>query len=1141
MGRIRSLLGVISLLLVPGLAGSQPQPTFPSAKECAAKMTVPPGFVVKPFASEPDVVNPIGIDFDHRGRVFVLECLEYPRKAPAGQKGRDRIRIYEDTDGDGIADKVTTFAEGLNLATGIAVGHGGVFVGEPPNLIFLEDTDGDDKADKRTVLLDGWGYQDTHETLNSFIWGPDGWLYGCHGVFTHSRVGKPGTPDRERVPLNAGIWRYHPQTKQFEVFAEGTSNPWGFDFDEHGSGFLTACVIPHLFHMVPGGLYIRQAGQNFNPFAYGQIKEICDHVHYFGATPHSGNKDPRSLDRGGGHAHAGCLIYQGGAYPEEWNGRLFMNNIHGSRINTDILKRNGSTYVGSHGPDFLVANDPNCRVIQLRTGPDGSIYLIDWYDPQICHNTNAAIWDRSHGRIYKVEYKGTPQLKVGDLTKLSNDELVGLLKHQNSWWWRKALLILQERRAKAVAPKLKEIVQKSTDERHSLRAMWALFNVGALDREYAEVAMEHPSAWVRSWAARLSGQEPVGLGGPAFARFQHLAEKDPSPDVRLQVASAVLRLRKQLPDTDVLETLAALMRHGEDARDPVIPLMIWIALEPYVLKDPGAVLNRLARVGEDSALVREAILPRTIRRLSASPDPKHLEHALSFLTTLKSAPAVAAGMDGLLEALRGRRLEAPPAWAGLLKHVQTLPDRRQVFQRMYRVGAHFGDPVTAGIMRGLAEDDRADLATRVEAVQALALARRPESVQPLLRLAVSPAPAELRREVLRALAAFESDDIPSALLAQWAKLPADLRTEAVGLLTGRRGWAAKLLDALEKKTLTRQDLSENDARRMLAFKDAALTKRVEQVWGKLREQTPKQVEQQLAKFRKQFAEMSGDRQAGQAVFEKNCMVCHKLFGKGHEVGPDLTGANRRDLEYLLVNILDPNRVVGRDYYSAVVFDKSGRVHTGLLVEDTPQRVTLKGENAKLTVIPRSEIEEFKVEEKSLMPEGLPDKMSEKEFRDLIAYLQEDPFLTRGQIAGPFKMALDSTSLVEKTAGDPLKAEGVKWKPFQVGLAGHMDMGQLGVLAPPTDSTAYVYFEVHSARDLATTLEVAADEDVKVWLNGKEVLRRPRAMQGDRVEVRLREGVNRLLFKVHNVYGPSWLRARLSDPGRIVKVPQPASP
>ena len=1116
--------------------------TFPSGKECAAKMTVPPGFVVKCFASEPDVVNPIGIDFDHRGRVFVLECLEYPRKAK-GPKGRDRIRIYEDTDGDGVADKVTLFADGLNLATGLAVGHGGVFVGEAPNLIFLEDTDGDERADKRTVLLDGWGYQDTHETLNSFIWGPDGWLYGCHGVFTHSRVGKPGTPDSARVPLNAGIWRYHPKTRQFEVFAEGTSNPWGFDFDEHGSGFLTACVIPHLFHMVPGGLYRRQAGQNFNPYAYGEIKEICDHLHYFGASPHAGNKDARSLDRGGGHAHSGCLIYQGGAYPPEWHGRLFMNNIHGSRINTDTLQRNGSTYVGRHGPDFLVANDPNCRIIQLRTGPDGSVYMIDWYDPQICHNTNAAIWDRSHGRIYKVEYQGTPQPKVRDLAQRSNEELVELLKSKNSWWWRKALLLFQERGDKAAAPQLWAMVEEDKDPLIRLRALWALIHLNDIHQLNLPRLLKHPDAAIRAWAVRLVGQRFVGEGLHATLvdELVRLAKTDPSPDVRLQLVYACRQQRNHLSDARALSLLQPLMRRVEDAKDPVIPLLLWVAYEPYVLRSTSEALTCLMALPDQSALIHQHLLPRAMRRLAATGEAGHLEIALTFLAHQKHSAAVAAGMDGLLEALRGRRLTAPPAWAGLVKHAQGLENAPGVMQRIHRLGVHFGDQSTVAIMEKLALDPHAALLARTEAIQAMALARLPGSVAPLLRLVAAETPAEVQREVFRALAAFDSEAIPTALLARWVKLPAALRTEAVGLLTSRRDWAAQLLDAMERKTLTRQELSENDARRMLAFGDAALTKRVEQVWGKLREQTPQQVEQHLAKFRKQFAEQTGDRTAGHAVFEKNCMVCHKLFGKGHEVGPDLTGANRRDLDYLLVNILDPNRVVGRDYYSALVFDKSGRVHTGLLAEDTPQRVVLKGENAKLTVIPRSEIEEFKLEEKSLMPEGLPEKMSEKEFRDLIAYLQEDPFLLQGQVAGPFKMGLDSTSPIEKLPHSPLQVLGVRWKPFQVGLTGHIDMERLGVLAPPTDSTAFLYFEVKAPRKLTTTLEVAADEDVKVWLNGKEVLRRPRAQQGDRVALELNEGINRLLFKVHNVYGPSWLRARIADPDRILQTVPPFSP
>ena len=1128
-----ALVGAVLLERPPETWGQQPpKARFASGRECAAQMTVPPGFVVQCFASEPDVVNPVGIDFDHRGRVYVLECLSYPQKLPAGQ-GRDRIRIYEDTDGDGAADKVTTFAEGLNLATGIAVGHGGVFVGEAPELVFLQDTDGDDKADKRTVLLDGWGYQDTHETLNSFLWGPDGWLYGCHGVFTHSRVGKPGTPDKDRVPLNAAIWRYHPQTQKFEIFAEGTSNPWGFDYDENGSAFLTACVIPHLFHMVPGGLYIRQAGQNFNPYAYGQLREICDHVHYFGRTSHEGNKDPRRFAVGGGHAHSACLIYQGGAYPAEWTGRVFMNNIHGSRINTDILKRNGSTFIGSHGPDFLIANDPNFRAIQIRTGPDGSLYLIDWYDPQICHNTDANIWDREHGRIYKVVYKGTKQPKVPNLTQLSTGELTELLKHPNSWWWRKALLILDERGDTSQVGKLKEMVRQSGDDHHRLRALWALANLDAFDEPFAREVLGATDPWLRAWAVRLLGQLDAKPDAATWAELVKLARHDQSADVRLQLASSCQRWRKAGQDcTDLLQ---ALMLRDEDQKDPVIPLMIWIAYEPDVVGASQPTRDWLAQHASKHPVVRDAIAPRVLRRLVATGDPKQLDAAVAFLGDPRLDPAaLIACLDGLLEALRGRRLAAPDAWAKVRKRLATLTPDAPLAVRVRQLGIHFGDQSAVADAEREAADPKADVQRRIQAVQGIALARLPGSVDPLLTLAVADTPPELKIEVFRALAVYDSERVPATLLAQWAKLPPDLRREVVGLLSGRKAWAHTLLDAIKQGTVSRQDLTENHVKQMLGFKDAELTRKVELVWGKLREQTPQKLAEQLAKLRGQLATLPGDRKAGQAVFEKNCMVCHKLNGQGHTVGPDLTGANRRDPEYLLVNILDPNRVVGRDYYTAVVLDTSGRLHHGLLHEETPQRVVLKGEQDKLTVIPRSEIDQMRIEEKSLMPEGLPDTMSEQQFRDLIAFLMEDPYLTRGLIAGPFKMALDFAGPIESSA-DPLKTEGVTWKAFQLGPASVIDMDKLGVLGPPTDSTAYVYLEVVSPRTFKTTLEVAGDDGVKIWLNGKEIHSRTRASEPRRVPVELKEGTNRVLIKVHNIYGPSFVWARLADPDRMLEV------
>ncbi len=295
------------------------------------------------------------------------------------------------------------FAEGLNLVSGLEVGFGGVWVGAAPYLMFIPDRNGDDVPDgEPEILLDGWGWQDTHETLNTFNWGPDGWLYGCHGVFTYSRVGKPGTPDSERTPLTAAIWRYHPTRHKFEVFSEGTSNPWGVDFNDWGQAISTACVIPHLWHNIQGGRYQRQAGEHENRYTYDDIKTIADHLHYLGNNPHAGNE--RSDQAGGGHAHAGAMIYLGGTWPEEYRNQIFMNNIHGQRINMDVLTRRGSGYVGSHGPDFLLTQDQASQMLNFRYGPDGQVYVIDWYDMQACHDPHADAHDRTNGRIYKIIY-----------------------------------------------------------------------------------------------------------------------------------------------------------------------------------------------------------------------------------------------------------------------------------------------------------------------------------------------------------------------------------------------------------------------------------------------------------------------------------------------------------------------------------------------------------------------------------------------------------------------------------------------------------------------------------------------------------------------------------------------------------------
>ena len=375
--------------------------------------TVPDGYELKVFAAEPDIVNPIAFCLDERGRAWVVEGMTYPFRAKDGE-GKDRVLIFEDTDGDHKFDKRTVFMDKLNLVSGIQVGRGGVWLGAAPYLYFVpvEDWNAPKPAGEPKVLLDGWGYNDTHETLNTFHWGPDGWLYGCHGVFVSSKVGKPGTPDAQRTKINAGVWRFQPEQQKFEVFANGTSNPWGMDWNADGELFIEACVIPHLFHIFDGGRYERQAGQHFNPHTYADIKTIADHRHYLGANPHGGNG--KSDTAGGGHAHAGLAILQHPSWPANLRGGVIMGNIHGSRINMDILEEKGSGYVGHHGADFINFNDKASQIVDIREDRDGSVWMIDWYDLNQCHRTQKEAHDFTTGRILKLVKKGSKAVNTAE-------------------------------------------------------------------------------------------------------------------------------------------------------------------------------------------------------------------------------------------------------------------------------------------------------------------------------------------------------------------------------------------------------------------------------------------------------------------------------------------------------------------------------------------------------------------------------------------------------------------------------------------------------------------------------------------------------------------------------------------------------
>ena len=604
---------LVAVSMASGQPADRPMAQGLAPAEAAKAMTVPEHFSVTLFAGEPDVVQPIAMAFDDRGRLWVAEAYSYPARV-ADDKAKDRILIFEDVDGDGKFDKRTVFFDKLNLVSGLEVGFGGVWVGAAPNLLFIPDKNGDDQPDgPPQVLLDGWGFQDTHETLNSFIWGPDGWLYGCHGVFTHSNIGKPGCKPEERTKLNAGIWRYHPVKHKFEIFAEGGSNQWGLDFNEQGQAFMTACVIPHLYHVVQGGRYQRQGGQHFNPYTYDDIKTIAKHRHFVGGQWNQGDRE-KSNGVGGGHAHAGAMIYLGGAWPEKYHNQIFMNNIHGARINQDQLTRKGSGYEGDAAPDFLFANDGWSQIIALRYGPDGQVYMIDWYDKNQCHHGNTNGHDRTNGRIFRVSY-GKNDYKPINLKERSDSQLAQMVSSKNDYFVRHSRRILQERAAignldaKAMRSGIRDV--KSLEV--MLRVVWLEHVTGTFEGNWAVTALDWKATkndFLRAWTIQLvcEGNSPSEM---VLEKLRDAAATDPSPVVRLYLASALQRI----PLEKRWEIAEALISHEEDKDDHNLPLMYWYAIEPLIGSDTkrGAALVTRTKI----PLLRQFI----VRRATA-PAPK---------------------------------------------------------------------------------------------------------------------------------------------------------------------------------------------------------------------------------------------------------------------------------------------------------------------------------------------------------------------------------------------------------------------------------------------------------------------------------------------------------------------------------------
>ena len=1034
-----------------------PSPPRTPAEQTLAQMYLPEGFQAEVVVEEPEVQQPVAFTFDEHGRIWVAEAYSYPQKRPPGQ-GLDKIVIFEDRDGDGKFETRKVFAEGLNLVSGLEVGYGGVWIGAAPELLFVPDRNHDDVPDSPPeVMLDGFGFQDTHECLNSFLWGPDGWLYGNQGVFNTAHIGKPGAPDAERVELRAGVWRYHPVRRQFEVFAHGGSNQWGLDYDERGQIFMTHCRSYWgrgcTTHVIQGGHYWNQANANHAPFIIANPpRDFPDFRNYLLASARydhgaGGAGKPGSDAIYGGHAHVGTMIYLGDNWPDEFRGHLFTHNLGGHQINHQVNRRLGSGFNTVHaGRDQSFCSDPKYVAIDLQYGPDGAVYVIDWYDQQHCHNPNTERWDRSNGRIYRIEYAATYKPRHVDLGGLDDARLAELHRNKNEWFVRTARRLLHERaQARAVEPNAKlallEICRQNPDPLRRLAGLWTLHAIGAFSDDVARHALADSDEYVRGWTVQLLSDDR-NVSPALLGEVVGLAKQDPSPVVRLYLASAIQRV----PQETAWELIDALAAHGEDCDDRNLPFLLWDGLAQRMTASRHPAAGHQSSAEDASPSPGRSPRPSDGRgvRGEGGPTPKtrslgagngresKLQNAAAErkrgldkgLSALDRAFAVAeraqipqladwvywyaATLDGAalnravaaLEKVQGetqrRRLAGlwlamearanvamPAGWKQSAPRLYASQDAR-VRRLAERLAAVFGDDSIFARLREELSNASAEVESRKHAFAVLSRGPDRSSLPVFLKLLDDPA---FRTSTISLLARLEGPEVTEALLSRFGDYSAADRSAALNALIGRASSALALLDAVAAGRLPRQDLTSFHIRQLWALKDPEVNKRVSATWGRISETAAEQ-QARINRLETVFNEAplwAYDTDAGREHFQKLCAQCHRLGNDGVRLGPELTGAGKNGVRYFLENITDPNAVVGTDFRMTNLDMKNGGVISGLVVNETTSALTIRTA-VEQVVVPKADIAGRTLSENSLMPEGLLESLGEREQIELLKFL-----------------------------------------------------------------------------------------------------------------------------------------------------------
>jgi putative heme-binding domain-containing protein len=1056
-----------------------------------ATFVLPDGFEVNLFAADPQIAKPIQINFDARGRLWIASSSVYPQIEP-GAVADDRILIVEDLNGDGVADTTKVFAGGLLIPTGVEPGDGGAYVGASTELLHLVDLDGDDQADERRIVLSGFGTEDTHHILHTLRWGPEQRLYMSQSIYIHSHIETPWGIRR----LNAGgIWQFRPETLQLEVFARGWVNTWGTAFDQYGVTFATdGAGGEGINYAVPGAAYAT---------AYGAPRILP------GLNP-------------GSPKHCGLEVAYSPHLPEDWQGSLLTNDFRGHRVCRFVLSEDGSGFVSREQQEVIKSSHPAFRPVDIKLGPDGAIYIADWYNPIIQHGEvdfRDPRRDHTHGRIWRVTYRGKPVVPKEDLTQLSTPELVERLASTNHWTRHMSKRVLKER-GPDVLPVLKQwsrSLDNTAPGYHRLRleALWMYLALDTDEPELLQSLLECKDASARAAATRVAGERY-----PERADWLQARVTDEHPRVRLEAVRALANSPDPQAVSWALRALDqevdswldyALWQTVRELQPHWLPLLNAGQLEAaehprqllFLLKSAGIAegVPRLLELLQQPDAIADKDLPEVLETLVQFSTVEHLNAMLAYALAPESNTARAAQLLSVLRAVAERRQLKPE---GDLNRAASLltADSPTLREWGLRCLGLWQVAEQRPMMEAMLRDQSAPLHVRSGALEAVAAFKDAPAADSLQQLVNSQAELSLRQQAVRFLLGFRPRQAAGLAVQMLQGLQAEptAAEPVLAAFLARKDGAGLLAAALSERTVP-ADVAII-ALRMIGSSGqpqpelAEAFRKAGNVSGDAVQLTP----EQLREFAAEVTQL-GDPARGEAIYRRaslNCIKCHAIGPAGGQVGPNMLSlGTTAQLDYIIESLLDPNAKVKEGFNTLVVATDDGKVYSGIQVRRTDRDLILRDAENRELQIPLDQIEGER-NGTSLMPAGLTASLTRQELIDLTAFLSAlgrlpdytistSPMIRSWRALLPTPEARQTLRRNSYAAAATAAAE-LQWQPVVTTVRGDLPLTELPAMeiglriAPGSQSTSFVQTTLEVPASGELTLQLEDVSGLQGWLN-----------------------------------------------------------